>query len=209
MNEHAAHEPVRLFAPKDRERTLAFLQIVDHRFVPPLSSDLRYGSLEAYLDYSLADGQGRVLLYERDGQIIGYLAFRYEQGADGRAGESVYLSNMCVSESLMGTVLIHLYQGMVRQVELDGLEATQRIWAKTWRGNVASSRTLAPRTRARPDDCPGPSLRRLPRHADLRRLVGCVRAHGAGTDDPGKGMTNTVMRHFRRRWHVGQKNVLR
>ena len=143
MNEHAAHEPVRLFAPKDRERTLAFLQIVDHRFVPPLSSDLRYGSLEAYLDYSLADGQGRVLLYERDGQIIGYLAFRYEQGADGRAGESVYLSNMCVSESLMGTVLIHLYQGMVRQVELDGLEATQRIWAKTWRGNVASSRTLA------------------------------------------------------------------
>ena len=50
MNEHPAREPVRLYAPEDRERTLAFLQLVDHKFVPPLSSKLRYGSLEAYLD---------------------------------------------------------------------------------------------------------------------------------------------------------------
>jgi hypothetical protein len=142
MNEHAASEPVRLYAPDDRERTLAFLRLVDHKFVPPLSSDLRYGSLEAYLKYSLADGQGRVLLYERKGRIIGYLAFRYEQGEDACAGESIYLSNMCVSESLMGTVLLHLYQAMIRQVELEGFGGARRIWAKTWRQNRASARTL-------------------------------------------------------------------
>lgn len=142
MNEHPAREPVRLYVPEDRERTLAFLQRVDHRFVPPLSSQLRYGSLEAYLEYSLADGQGRVLLYERDGQIIGYLAFRREPGEDACAGASIYLSNMCVSESLMGTVLFHLYQAMIRQVELEGFGAAKRIWAKTWRENLASARTL-------------------------------------------------------------------
>jgi hypothetical protein len=142
MNAHKTGEPVRLYAPDDRERTLAFLQQVDHKFVPPLSSRLRYGSLAAYLDYSLADGQGRVLLYERNGQVIGYLAFRHEHDAEACAGESIYLSNMCVSESLMGTVLIHLYQAMVRQVELEGWGAAKRIWAKTWRENLASARTL-------------------------------------------------------------------
>lgn len=142
MNKHEAREPVRLYAPDDREQTLEFLQLVDHKFVPPLSSSLRYGSLEAYLEYSLADGQGRVLLYERDGRIIGYLAFRYEQGEDASAVESIYLSNMCVSESLMGTVLIHLYQAMIRQVESEGFGAAKRLWAKTWRQNLASTRTL-------------------------------------------------------------------
>jgi hypothetical protein len=142
MNEHEPGEPVRLYAPDDRERTLAFLQLVDHKFVPPLSSKLRYGSLAAYLDYSLADGRGRVVLYERNGGVIGYLAFRYEHGEDACAGDSIYLSNMCGSESLMGTVLIHLYQAMVRQVELEGWGAAKRIWAKTWPENFASAKAL-------------------------------------------------------------------
>jgi hypothetical protein len=142
MDEHDSHEPVRLYAPECRERTLEFLRMVDDRFFPPLSSTLRCGSLEAYLDYSLAEGQGRVLIYERGPDVIGLLAFRYEQGADLRPGELIYLSNMCVSESLMGTVLLHLYRAMIRQVEIDGHGAAQRIWAKTWRQNLASARTL-------------------------------------------------------------------
>ena len=82
MNEQDCAEPVRLYAPECRDATLAFLRLIDHKFVPPLSSDLRYGSLAAYLDYSLAGGQGRVLLYEREQRIIGFLAFRYERSDD-------------------------------------------------------------------------------------------------------------------------------
>ena len=143
MNEQDSYEPVRLYTPASRERTLAFLRLVDHQFVPPLSSDLRYGSLEAYLEYSLADGQGRVLIYEREPKIIGFLAYRYERSDGVGPGESIYLSNMCVSESLMGTVLIRLFRAMIRQVEAEGLGTAQRIWAKTWRQNIASARTLA------------------------------------------------------------------
>jgi len=142
LNEHEARTSVRLYTPADRQPTLEFLRQVDHQFVPPLSSSLRYGSLEAYLDYSLADGQGRVLLHARDQRIIGYLAFRYEPSGTVPGQESIYLSNMCVSESQMGTVLIRLYQAMVRQVEQEGHGRATRIWAKTWRENRTSSRTL-------------------------------------------------------------------
>jgi hypothetical protein len=143
MNEHVSPTPVTRYAPEHRARALEFLRLIDDKFLPPLSSPLRYGSLEGYLDYSLADGRGRVLVYERGPHIIGFLAYRYEQGAELRPGELIYLSNMCVSESLMGTVLLHLYHAMIRQVEKDGLGPPQRIWAKTWRENRASAKTLA------------------------------------------------------------------
>jgi RimJ/RimL family protein N-acetyltransferase len=142
MNEQDLREPVRLYTPASRDQTLAFLRLVDHLFVPPLSSDLRHGSLAAYLEYSLADGQGRVLIYEREPRIIGFLAYRYERSDEFRPGESIYLSNMCVSESLMGTVLMRLFRAMIRQVEVDGFGEAKRIWAKTWRQNIASARTL-------------------------------------------------------------------
>ncbi len=143
MNEPDSREPVKLYAPELRERTLEFLRVVDEKFVPPLSSALRYGSLEAYLAYSLANGQGRILVYERQAEIIGLLAFRYEQEAGPAPGELIYLSNMCVRESLMGTVLLHLYLAMVRQVEAEGRGGARRIWARTWRENTSSARTLA------------------------------------------------------------------
>jgi hypothetical protein len=50
---------------------------------------------------------------------------------------------MAVSESRMGTVLMRLFQGMVRQVGIDDLTLPSRIWAKTWQQNRASARTLA------------------------------------------------------------------
>ena len=58
-------------------------------------------------------------------------------------GETIYLSNMAVSESLMGTVLMRLFHGMVRQVEIDDVTLPSRIWAKTWQQNRASARTLS------------------------------------------------------------------
>ena len=121
-----------------------FSEQVDQQFVPPLSSELRYGSLEAYLDYSLSGGHGRVLLYERPPRILGFLAYRYEQRGELPLGETIYLSNMAVSESLMGTVLIRLVSrhGCVRSSR-DGLASPSRIWAKTWQQNRASARTLA------------------------------------------------------------------
>ena len=142
MNQEAPHSPVRLYTPECRDRTLELLREVDEKFVPPLSSHLRYGSLAAYLDYSLADGHGRVLIYEQGPRVIGFLAFRYDQNADLPLGELIYLSNMCVSESLMGTVLIHLFQAMIQQVEAEGFGQARRIWAKTWRENLASAKTL-------------------------------------------------------------------
>lgn len=134
--------PVRLFGPDDREPTLAFLAQVDGLFLPPLSSPLRHGSLAAYLEYSLASGNGRVLLYPQDARVIGYLAFRYDQREDRPLGETIYLSNMAVTESRMGSVLARLFQAMVHQVERDGYGPPERIWAKTWQQNNASARTL-------------------------------------------------------------------
>jgi hypothetical protein len=134
--------PVRLYVPADREQTLAFLAQVDGLFLPPLSSPLRHGSLAAYLDYSLAGGNGRVLLHPDDTGVIGYLAFRYDQRDDLPLGETIYLSNMAVTESRMGLVLTRLFQAMVKQVECDGYGRPERIWAKTWQQNRASARTL-------------------------------------------------------------------
>jgi hypothetical protein len=143
VNHQEPQEPVRLYTPAIRQAVLEFLRQVDQQFVPPLSSELRHGSLEAYLEYSLSGSNGRVLVYERSSQIIGFLAYRYEQHGDSPLGETIYLSNMAVSESLMGTVLIHLFQGMVRQVETDRFAVPRRIWAKTWDQNKTSARTLA------------------------------------------------------------------
>jgi hypothetical protein len=134
--------PVRLYHPDDREQTLAFLAQVDGLFLPPLSSPLRHGSLAAYLDYSLAGGNGRVLLYPHATGMIGYLAYRYDQREDRPLGETIYLSNMAVTESRMGSVLARLFQAMVKQVERDGLGPPERIWAKTWQQNHASAKTL-------------------------------------------------------------------
>jgi len=134
---------VRLYSPDDREPTLAFLAQVDGRFLPPLSSPLRHGSLAAYLDYSLAGGNGRVLLYPQDASIIGYLAFRYDQRESRPLGETIYLSNMAVTESRMGLVLTRLFQAMVQQVVRDGYGPPERIWSKTWHQNRASARTLS------------------------------------------------------------------
>ncbi|MHB8970073.1 MAG: hypothetical protein ACYC3X_25930 [Pirellulaceae bacterium] len=143
MPHQAPPNPVKLYTSANRAGVLDFLQQVDQQFVPPLSSELRQGSLEAYLDYSLSGGNGRVLLYEKPPRIIGFLAYRYEQRGELPLGETIYLSNMAVSESLMGTVLIRLFQGLVGQVEIDGWAAPSRIWAKTWQQNRASARTLA------------------------------------------------------------------
>ena len=112
MKHQAPPNPVKLYTSASRAGVLDFLQQVDQQFVPPLSSELRYGSLEAYLDYSLSGGNGRVLLYEKSPRIIGFLAYRYEQRGELPLGETIYLSNMAVSESLMGTVLIRLFQGL-------------------------------------------------------------------------------------------------
>jgi hypothetical protein len=143
VNQREPQDPVKLYTPANRENVLDFLRQVDRQFVPPLSSELRYGSLEAYLDYSLSGGHGRILLYERPPRILGFLAYRYEQRGELPLGETIYLSNMAVSESLMGTVLIRLFRGMVRQVDSDGVASPSRIWAKTWQQNRASARTLA------------------------------------------------------------------
>jgi hypothetical protein len=144
QQEHKTREnPVRLYRPDDREPTLAFLAEVDGRFLPPLSSPLRHGSLAAYLDYSLAGGNGRVLLHPQDAGIIGYLAYRYDQNESRPLGETIYLSNMAVTESRMGLVLTRLFQGMVQQVARDDYGPPERIWAKTWHQNHASARTLS------------------------------------------------------------------
>lgn len=142
QEQETRENPVRLYLPDDREQTLAFLAQVDGRFMPPLSSPLRHGSLDAYLDYSLAGGNGRILLYPQDTGVIGYLAFRYEQREDHPLGETIYLSNMAVTESRMGLVLSRLFQAMVMQVERDGYGPPERIWAKTWQQNNSSARTL-------------------------------------------------------------------
>ena len=142
MSEIDADQPVRLYTPAVRGIVLEFLQRVDDRFVPPLSSGWRHGSLDHYLDYSLADGQGRILLYHLPDEVVGFLAFRYEPSPGRLPGASIYLSNMCVTQSLMGIVLIRLFRGMLRQVARDTVGSPQRIWAKTWRDNTASARTL-------------------------------------------------------------------
>ncbi len=134
--------PIQRYQHEQREAVLDFLRQVDDRFVPPLSSAMRYGSLENYLDYSLADGQGRILLYVLHGRIVGFMAFRYEAPVAGSAAPSIYLSNMCVTESLMGTVLAHLFRAMVHQVDQECGAFPSRIWARTWLSNRASARTL-------------------------------------------------------------------
>jgi hypothetical protein len=141
-NDSARVNPVRLYTAADRDQTLAFLSQVDDQFLPPLSSPLRQGSLAAYLNYSLADGHGRILLYPHGTAFIGYLAFRYERRDHQALGETVYLSNMAVTESRMGLVLTRLFQGLVCQVAQDGYGPPTRIWAKTWRQNRASARAL-------------------------------------------------------------------
>jgi hypothetical protein len=144
QQEHPTRDnPVRLYTQQDREPTLTFLAQVDDRFLPPLSSPLRQGSLAAYLDYSLAGGKGRVLVHPQDHRIIGYLAFRYDQRESRPLGETIYLSNMAVTESRMGLVLTRLFQAMVKQVERDSYGPPERIWAKTWQQNRASARTLS------------------------------------------------------------------
>lgn len=142
MNQPAARSSVRLYAPECRDRTIAFLREVDEKFFPPLSSPLRYGSIEGYLDYSLARGEGHVLIYERGAQVIGFVAYRRQDRAGLEPGALIYLSNMSVTHSLMGTVLLSLFQAMVRQVDAEWVGSAQRICATTWRQNFASARTL-------------------------------------------------------------------
>jgi hypothetical protein len=142
MNSHEMDQSVRCYRPELRDVVLSFLEQVDDLFVPPLSSVLRQGSLEKYLEYSGASGQGRILLYFLHERVVGFLAYRHEPPVENSHAASVYLSNMCVTESLMGTVLIRLFRAMVRQVESECVPPPQRIWAKTWLANRASARTL-------------------------------------------------------------------
>lgn len=142
MHSHESDPSVRSYRPEMHDLVLSFLAQVDHLFVPPLSSHQRQGSLAKYLEYALAAGQGRVLLYFLQERPVGLLAYRVEPAADGAQAASIYLSTMCVTESLMGTVLMRLFQAMLRQVEAECACRPQRIWAKTWSGNRASARTL-------------------------------------------------------------------
>lgn len=130
------------YRPEMRDLVLAFLEQVDDLFVPPLSSAQRQGSLDKYLEHALAAGRGRILLFLRRERPVGLLAFRLEPQAAQAGGASVYLSTMCVTESLMGTVLMRLFGAMVRQVEAEWTPCPQRIWARTWLGNHASAHTL-------------------------------------------------------------------
>lgn len=127
---------VRFMGGRDREEVLGFLKEIDERFLPPLSSPHRKGSIEGYLDYMLAEGMGKVLLYENEGRMEGLFSYRFE----GDRLDTMYLCAAGVKEPRSGGVA--LYRMCEAMVDAERDKDIRRVWAKTWEGNHDSRRFL-------------------------------------------------------------------
>ncbi len=127
---------VRFMGDGDRKAVLGFLREIDERFLPPLSSPKRRGSIEGYLDYMLAEGRGKVLLYEKDGRVEGLFSYRFE----GDRLDTMYLCAAGVREPRSGAVA--LYRMCEAMVDAERDRDILRVWAKTWEGNQDSRRFL-------------------------------------------------------------------
>jgi N-acetylglutamate synthase-like GNAT family acetyltransferase len=104
----------------DVERVRTFFDSMDDDFYPPISQ--RDGKLERYLGEP--SKQGKIALFEREGDVVGALAYKLEN-------REAIVEIMGVAKNYRGTPILYrlLEHAIKSELKDDGIE---RVKAETW-----------------------------------------------------------------------------